>query len=80
VVYILQNFLAVLGYIIMKAVIIANVTLKQIFTEALIPATLCSYSITTLFHSLTISGGKVQEILRIFSEIDQFSLPSCIKV
>jgi hypothetical protein len=61
----------VLEYLCCTRTIIANLTLKQKVSVTLYSGTLCSYSIITLFDSLTINRSKVREILRKFSEVDK---------
>jgi hypothetical protein len=60
-----------LEYIHVTRSIVANVTLKQKITEILRFTSMYSYSIITIFLSLTINRGKVQEIIGKFSDIDQ---------
>jgi hypothetical protein len=63
--------LAVSEYIHTNRSIDESVTLKEKVTDTLPTASLYSYSMVTLFLSMTVNRGEVPQILRIFSEIDQ---------
>jgi hypothetical protein len=65
------DFLAALGYIFVTGSIFANVTLRERITYILFNTSQFSCPIITLLLSLTPNRGKVPEILRKFSEIDQ---------
>jgi hypothetical protein len=64
-------FLALSEYIHTNRSIDAGVTLKEKVKDTLRTAFLYSYSIVTLFLSLTANRGKLPQILLKFSEIDQ---------
>jgi hypothetical protein len=63
--------LVALEYIYTARIIIHCVILKEKFIQTLITTSQYSYTIITVFMSLTVNRGRVPQILRKFSEIDQ---------
>jgi hypothetical protein len=64
-------FLVALEYIFITGIIISSTTIKSTVSSIFFLGSSCSYSIITLFQSVTINRVKVREIFRKFSEIDQ---------
>jgi hypothetical protein len=63
--------LAALGYIFITGSVFARVTLKQKIRNTIFNTSQFSCPVINLFLSLTLNRGKVPQILRQFSEIDQ---------